>query len=131
MKKFAVVVLSFLFLSFISSAFGAEGAMKHEGSCSGTLLDGSPVSFNYYSDFDGCTDKSKSAVTFTSGLEGLLTGERSFSKSKDNYKFNGYKISFPDSTGNTSGSFTYTDANGERQTVELACEVRDYTYGDC
>lgn len=129
--KFLVVVISFFFLNIISIAHASEGAMKQEGSCAGTLLDGSPVSFNYYSDFDGCADKSKSAVTFTSGLEGLITGERSFSKSKDNYNFTGHKISFPDSTGNTSGSFTYTDPNGVKQTVELACDVRDYEYVDC
>ncbi len=132
MKKFFLVILSLVLINIISTAQAARGsALKTEGSCSGTLADGSPVSFTYYSNFDGCKDVSKSAISFTSGLEGLLTGSRVFKDSKDNYNFPKYKLSFPDSTGNTSGTFSYKDANDQPVSVELQCEVRDYSYADC
>jgi hypothetical protein len=132
MKKFFLVILSFLFINLISTSQAVTGtSLKTEGSCSGTLADGSPVSFTYYSNFDGCSNVSKSAISFTSGIEGLLTGSRSFKGGRDFYNFPKYDLSFPDSTGNTSGTFGYRDANNERQTVELQCEVRDYSYADC
>lgn len=111
--------------------------MKMEGQCSGTLKDGTAVSYTYYSNFDGCKNRSRAAVTFHEGLAlDLHTGVRSFSNGKDIYKFKQDKkevvrLTFADSTGNTSGELTYTDTEGEKQTVELSCMIRDYSYGDC
>lgn len=132
MKHFLFIVISFLVLNLVADANAAVGSsLKTEGSCSGALLDGTPVSLNYYSDFNGCKKVSKSAVTFTSGIEGLFTGSRTFKANKDIYNFPKHKLTFADSTGNTSGRLQYRDANNERQTVELSCEVRDYEYTDC
>lgn len=133
------LITTLLFVFTATSAF-AGTAMKLEGNCNGTLKDGSEVSFSYYSNFDGCKEKSTAAVTFTSNDMGLNTGSRSFIGSKDVYMFdvveNGKKkekvrISFADSTGNTSGSLRYTDANGKKQSVTVQCEIRDYEYSDC
>lgn len=115
----------------------AGTSMKVEGSCSGTLEDATPVSFVYYSSFDGCEDKSKAAVTFHEGIGmDLHTGTREFVGDKDVYKFTqdkeeAVRLTFADSTGNTSGTLRYTDMNGESKTVEVQCEVRDYHYGEC
>lgn len=106
--------------------------MKEEGSCTGKLRNGTPVSYTYYSNFNGCKSVSTSAVQFSSGFEGLLTGTRSFSETSDNYTFNSFKLSFANSTGNTTGKLTYKDpSTGYTKTVTLQCEVRDYEYSDC
>lgn len=125
-------------LAVVLFTLNAEAAtMKFEGQCSGTLKDGTPVSYTYYSNFDGCKNRSRAAVTFHEGLAlDLHTGVRSFSNGKDIYSFKQDKkevvrLTFADSTGNTSGALTYTDLEGEKQTVELSCMVRDYSYGDC
>lgn len=132
MKHVIAIVLSFIVLNLITNAKAATGSsMKVEGSCSGRLNDGTPVSFTYYSNFNGCQNVSKSAITFTSGIEGLFTGSRTFKSNKDIYNFPKHKVTFADSTGNTSGTFQYRDADKALQNVELACEVRDYEYADC
>jgi hypothetical protein len=111
--------------------------MKLEGKCSGTLQDGTTVSYTYYSNFDGCKNRSRAAVTFHEGLAlDLHTGVRSFSKGKDIYQFKQNKkevvrLTFADSTGNTSGELTYTDEQGQNQTVQMSCMIRDYSYEDC
>lgn len=132
MKHFITIAFSLILLILATNTNATVGSsLKVEGSCSGTLNDGSPVSFTYYSDFDGCKNVSKSAITFTSGIEGLFTGSRSFKLNKDIYNFPAHKVTFENSTGNTSGTFEYRDADKSLQNVELACTVRDYEYADC
>lgn len=134
MKHFFLIVLSFLILNLVTNAKADDSgsSMKIEGSCTGTLADGTAVSFTYYSDFNGCQDVSKSAVTFTSGIEGLFTGERTFTETKDIHTYSQYKLSFANSTGNTQGVLRYTDAQGSKQTTQVQCDVRDYEYAeDC
>jgi hypothetical protein len=116
-------------LSFSTTAFSA--AMKVEGLCSGKLLDGTPVAFQYYSDFDGCKKISGAALSYVEGREGMVTGERSFTPASDIYNFGDLKLILKNSTGNTSGKFQYVDDQGGKRTVELQCEVRDYEYSDC
>lgn len=138
MKHLFLIALSFVLLNLVTNAKAQTPkvedkgtSMKLEGSCSGTMADGTAVSLNYYSDFDGCKDVSKAAVTFTSGIEGLFTGKRTFTDSKDNYSFPEQRLSFANSTGNTSGTLKATNAQGESETVNLQCDVRDYEYADC
>lgn len=132
MKQLFLTLLAFLILNLMSNANAAVGAsLKTEGSCSGTLHDGSPVSFTYYSNFNGCRKVSKSAITFTSGIEGLFTGSRLFKAGRDVYNFPKHGLSFVDSTGNTSGKLSYKDEVNVRQVVDVQCEVRDYEYSDC
>ena len=132
MKHLFLIALGFVLLNLVTHAKAAESvkgsSMKIEGSCSGTLADGTAVSFTYYSDFDGLKDLSKSAITFSEGLEGLHTGIRSFKGDEDIYRFLGYKLILANSTGNTSAQFTYPDENGISQSVEVPCDIRDYTY---
>jgi len=125
------LIISFVTLS-LSSLAVAGTSMKVEGSCSGTLADGSEVSYTYYSNFNGCKKVSTSAVSFVNGFDGLYTGTRSFTDSSDNYSFNSYKLTFANSTGNTAGKLTYKDEfSGRTKTVKVKCEVRDYEYTDC
>ncbi|MFP5384777.1 MAG: hypothetical protein ACLGHN_01770 [Bacteriovoracia bacterium] len=132
MKHLFLIALGFVLLNLVTHAEAAESgkgsSMKVEGSCSGTLLDGTAVSFNYYSDFDGIKEISKSAMAFTEGLDGLFTGTRTFKNDNDTYSFPGYKLTLVNSTGNTSAKITYIDMDDNTQTVELPCDVRDYTY---
>lgn len=130
MKKLSLAVLTILVLNYSAEA-AVGSSLKTEGSCSGNLTDGTPVSFTYYSDFDGCKNVSKSAITFNSGIEGLFTGSRAFKGGRDNYNFPRHNLSFADSTGNTSGTLGYRDENNQRQVIQVQCEVRDYSYGDC
>lgn len=128
-------------LFVVTTSTFAGTAMKLEGNCSGALKDGSPVSFTYYSNFDGCREKSTAAVSFSAGNnQGLNTGKRSFEAGRDIYRFNvvengkekqAVRISFADSTGNTSGKLTYLDQNNSRKTVVVQCEIRDYEYSEC
>jgi hypothetical protein len=116
----------------MSGASAATGSIqKIEGSCNGGLVNGTPVSFTYYSDYNGCQKISKSAVTFTSGFEGLFTGNRKFKNGKDLYSFPKHGLSFANSTGNTSGELRYTDEANTRQVITVQCEVRDYEYSEC
>lgn len=131
MKNFLLIVFSFVVLTLVTNAKAADSgsAMKLEGSCTGNLADGTAVSFNYYSDYNGCIDTSKSAVTFTSGIEGLFTGERKLGE-KDVHTYPQHRLSFANSTGNTEGTLHYTDAQGARQSVKVLCDVRDYEYAE-
>jgi hypothetical protein len=132
MKNLLLIVLSFVVLNLVTHAHSAVGSsLKTEGSCSGTLADGSEVSLNYFSDFDGCKNVSKSAITFTAGVDGLFTGSRVFNNNQDIYNFPLHRLTLRDSTGNTTSTLRYRDENGDRQAVELQCEVRDYEYSDC
>lgn len=124
------LIVSIITLSFSSLSYGSS--LKIEGTCSGKLADGSDISYTYYSNFNGCKKKSVAAVNFTSGIEGLFTGTRSFTRSSDIYAFNGYKLIFANSTGNTTGKLNYKDIETNKtKTVTLQCEVRDYEYNDC
>ena len=138
MKHLFLIALSFVLLNLVTHAKAQEpqveelgSSMKLEGSCSGTLKDGTEVSFNYYSDFDGCKDVSKGAVAFNSGVEGLFTGQRSFTETRDNYTFPEQKLSFENSTGNTTGILIMNDLEGKPEAVKLQCDIRDYEYADC
>jgi hypothetical protein len=104
-----------------------------EGSCSGALLDGTSVSYTYYSNYDGCRKVSRAAITFTSGLRGHYRGKRSFTTTEDIYSFRGgFKLIFANSTGNTSGTLVYPDeASGEKKFVTLQCSIRNNEYADC
>ena len=138
MKKFLLIVLSLVLINVMTSAKADTGsadkadtgsAMKVEGTCSGNLADGTAVSFTYYSDFDGCKNESKSAVTFNSGIEGLYTGKRALAD-KDVHSYPQHRLTFANSTGNTEGTLQYTDHQGARQTVKVQCDVRDYEYAE-
>src|SRR5690606_398889 len=107
-------------------------SLKVEGTCSGILNDGQEVGLVYYSDFDGCKEKSVSAVAFTEGIEGLITGTRSFTEKEDIYSFPEHRLILANSTGNTVERLIYQDNEGEQQSDFLKCEVRDYEYEkDC
>jgi len=132
MQMLIRTILTISVFTLISNAQGAIGKeLKPEGNCSGQLLDGTEVSLAYYSDFDGCQKVSRSAITFQSGIEGLTTGSRAFKGENDVYNFPKYKLTFQNSTGNTSGTLEYRDTNRDLQSVELQCEVRDYEFPDC
>lgn len=134
MKDLFLIVVAFLVLTLITNANAkaASGtSMKVEGTCSGTLDDGTAVSFVYYSDFDGCKNVNKGALTFTAGLEGLLTGSRTFKGDSDVYTFPENKLTFANSTGNTSGKLHYKDNKGVKRFIPVSCEVRDYEYPEC
>jgi len=104
-----------------------------EGSCSGALLDGTSVSYTYYSNYDGCRKVSRAAITFTSGLHGHYKGKRSFTTTEDIYSFRGgFKLIFANSTGNTSGTLVYPDEpSGQKKSVTLQCSIRNNEYADC
>jgi hypothetical protein len=132
MKQLFLILLAFLFVAILPNAEAASGsALKPEGSCSGNLADGTPVSFTYFSNFNGCQKTSKGAIAFQSGIEGLITGSRTFKSSKDYYNFPKVDLTFADSTGNLSGKLGYRDAANVRQVIEVQCDVRDYEYVDC
>lgn len=130
MKSVSLVALPALLLSLnLHAASGSS--LKTEGNCTGNLNDGTPVSFTYYSDFNGCKNTSKSAISFHSGIDGLLTGSRSIKGSKDYYNFPRHDLTFANSTGNTSGTLGYRDENNQRHVIKVQCEVRDYEYSEC
>ena len=106
-------------------------SQKIEGSCSGNLVDGTAVSFTYYSNFDGCSKVSKSSLAFHSGIEGLITGSRTFPGNKDYYNFPRNDLTLSNSTGNTFAKFGYRDSYNVRHVISVQCDVRDYTYDDC
>lgn len=124
MKIFAI------FMSLMSLSAWSGSSMKFEGSCIGTLKNKVPIAFTYYSNFDGCKNTSSAAIAYTAGIKGLCTGTRSFKNNQDIYSFTKNTLSFPDSTGNTSGTLKYFDGRAT-QTIKVQCEVRDYEYGDC
>ena len=129
----SIRIVFFLFVSlFTLNAMGRVGSVqKIEGSCTGSLVDGTSVSFTYYSNFDGCKKVSKCSLAFHSGIEGLITGSRSFPGNKDYYNFRRNDLTLLNSTGNTSAQFGYRDSNNARHVISVQCEVRDYTYEDC
>lgn len=130
MKSASLIALSLAFLTFnLHAATGS--ALKTEGSCTGNLQDGTPVSFTYYSNFNGCKNVSKSGISFHSGLDGLYTGSRTLKGGKDYYNFPGHDLTFKDSTGNTSGALGYRDASNQRHVITVQCDVRDYEYAEC
>jgi hypothetical protein len=132
MKQLLLIILSFIILSLVTHARAAVGkSLNYEGSCSGQLRDGTEVNLTYYSDFDGCKTISRSAITFSSGIEGLFTGSRSFKGKNDVYNFPKHRLTFTNSTGNTSALFQYRDTQNELIETELQCEVRDYEYAEC
>lgn len=131
MKDLFILVFAFIVLTLTSNAQAAGSSLKVEGSCTGTLDDGTQVSFTYYSNFNGCKNTAKAAINFNSGIEGLLTGTRSLARGQDVYSFPDHRLTFADSTGNTSGKFRYTNAQGKKKTTTVSCDVRDYEYSDC
>ncbi len=113
---------AFFLALVLSTSFASAASMKIEGTCNGKLGDESPVAFKYYSNFDGCKEKSSAAIVFRVG--DLKTGTRSFTEDKDIYAFTNAKLYFKNSTGNTSGRLS---VNGKNY-VTVQCEVRDYEY---
>ena len=126
------VTVKILATLFALSSFAAWSgtSKKLEGTCTGTLKNKTPIAFTYYSNFDGCKNTSSAAITFTSGVDGLLTGTRSFKNNKDVYVFPKSSLIFDDSTGNTEGTLKVFDGRAN-QTIQVQCEVRDYEYGEC
>ncbi len=132
MKQLFLILLAFLFVAILPEAGAATGSsLKIEGSCTGNLADGTPVSFIYYSDYNGCRKVNKGAIAFQSGIEGLITGSRTFTGGKDYYNFPKNDLTFADSTGNTSGKLGYRDSENVRHVIQVQCDVRDYEYADC
>lgn len=128
MKYLALALFALFFTQFSQAA----EALKIEGTCTGTTSDGVTVGITYYSDFDGCKAKSKAAISFTQGQEGLYTGQRKFVGNSDLYNFGQTTLRFANSTGNTSGVLKLLNpATGAKESVQLTCEVRDYEYMDC
>lgn len=122
-----------LFLLGIVTFANAGGEQKLEGKCSGQLEDGSQVGFSYFSNYEGCQGNISSSIKFSSesGL-GYHQGKRTFANQKDIYSFKSrYQLTFEDSTGNISGVLDYFDVQGERQSITVQCEIRDYEYEDC
>lgn len=132
MKFFCAGLILFGIVSFAN----ASGDQKLEGKCSGRFADGLQVGFSYFSNYEGCQGNISSSIKFTSesGL-GFHKGKRTFENQKDIYSFNSqqdiYQLTFEDSTGNISGVLDYFDLQGERQSITVQCEIRDYEYGDC
>ncbi|MBA2404819.1 MAG: hypothetical protein H0V66_08615 [Bdellovibrionales bacterium] len=121
----------FILLSFSTFA-QSQSELKVEGNCKGDLRDGSKVSFTYYSNFNGCQQKINAAIKLSPSFGSqYVKGKREFENSQDIYTMNDYRITFKDSTGNTSGVFSYLDVVGKRQSVDVQCEIRDYEYDEC
>ncbi len=121
-----------LYVGLCFSAFAQESEMKLEGSCHGNFSDGTPVSFTYYSDFNGCQQNINAAIKLSPNFGSqYFKGKRAFEDSKDIYTVETYRVTFKDSTGNTSGVFSYLDVVGHRQSITVQCEIRDYEYDEC
>lgn len=123
------IILSLVVMFFSTAAFSLS--MKIEGGCAGTLADGSQIAFQYYSNFNGCTNSAKAAINYDQGREGMVTGKRAFTERSDIYTFGKEKLTFANSTGNTTGRYSYINSTGARKTVTLQCDVRDYEYAEC
>lgn len=110
---------------FATLPLAYAGELNYQGQCTGEN-----ISFTYYSDYDGQKKQSHAAISFNSGREGLQTGKRSFQGNKDIYQFEDVKLTFKNSTGNTTGLYTYVDeTDGKtKRTIQLQCEIRDYEY---
>lgn len=131
-------IISSLFLLTASLSFAGTN-LKLEGTCNGSFKNGTPVSFTYHSNFNGCKNTSTGAIAFTDGSGKVLTGVRTLG-SKDVYSFKikegkktreHVRLTFANSTGNTEGSIRYLNENNKIQTATVSCEIRDYEYGDC
>ncbi len=132
----------FFILSFAVVEFSHAGvSMKLEGTCRATQLDRTVKTFKYFSSFNGCKNKSSAAYTTKTG-DSVLTGVREFVGDKDVYTFSTgtvedtIRLTFANSTGNTSGTMTYYDDTlGEqaprKRTIKVTCEIRDYEYAEC
>ncbi len=105
--------------------------MKLEGNCAGKLADGTSIAFQYYSNFNGCKNTASAAISYEQGYDGMTTGKRSLRETSDTYTFGKANLVFANSTGNTSGKFRYNDRRGDRKSVTLQCDVRDYEYAEC
>jgi len=122
-----VKILTALFVMLLSLSALSGTAMKLEGNCSGKTSDKSPISFSYYSDFNGCKNISHAAISFSGERSELLTGRRSLRSNHDHYNFaNHAALKFKNSTGNTSGILKIDD-----ETIHVQCEIRDYEYAEC
>lgn len=129
--KLIFTVLTLLSLSLTVFA-QAEDELKVEGNCSGTLADGTHLSFTYFSNFNGCQQNIRAAIQFNSNFgSGYYKGKRVFEESEDIYTIDSYKVTFKNSTGNVSGVFSYLDVVGKRQSLNVQCEIRDYEYDEC
>ncbi len=132
-----VFIFAFVFISGVASA----SEMKLEGSCKGIKADGTPISFTYFSGFDGCQNKSEAAITFAedSSQAGLFTGIRLIQNGEDKYSFTRTNektkpsiwLIFADSSGNSQGVFKQREVNGKITSVTLECEIREYEYEEC
>ncbi len=130
------IVSFFVFVLISSMASASE--MKQEGSCKGIDVDGTPISFTYFSGFNGCQNKSEAAITFAedSSQAGLFTGIRMIQNGEDKYSFTRSNkrgqpslwLVFADSSENTQGVFKHRKANGKITSVTLECEIRQYEY---
>lgn len=121
-------VLVFLFFA----TFAQASNVKLEGACYGDLIDGSRVSFYYYSNFNGCQKRSTAVIRFFTKFEPVnYKGKRTFQNDRDIYTFDDYRVSFKDSTGNTDGIFSYYNDYGWRRSVKVKCVVLDYEFEAC
>lgn len=119
--------MKMLMLLALLPTFAFSATMKLEGSCQGTFKNGEPVSFNYYSNFNGCRNTATGGIAFLAGGdERLKTGKRKLTDSKDTYTFSGITLIFKNSTGNTGAKLKM-----KGETLEVSCNVRDYEYADC
>jgi hypothetical protein len=123
------IIFSAVVMFFSLSVFSAS--LHLEGSCAGKLADGSSIVFQYYSNFNGCQKVARAGISYQQGREGMVTGSRSFTEKSDIYAFGKVRLIFANSTGNTTGKYRYTDGRGDRQSVVLQCDVRDYEYAEC
>ncbi|HXH29845.1 MAG TPA: hypothetical protein VNJ01_03430 [Bacteriovoracaceae bacterium] len=144
MKKIVIMSAFFIVTLTLASLSHAGVSMKLEGSCKLVQADSSVKHFVYYSNFSGCSNKSSAAISIDEG-QALYTGVRSFVGEKDVYSFvvdeNGkkqeaVKLTFANSTGNTSGTITYLDDSIDdraprKRTAKVTCEIRDYEYAEC
>lgn len=128
MKQIFTVLVFLFFYTFAQ----AKDDLKLEGACYGDLIDGSRVSFYYYSNFNGCQKRSTAVIRFFINFEPVnYKGKRTFQNERDIYTFHGYRVSFKDSTGNTDGLFSYYDDYGWRRSVKVKCWIIDYEYEAC
>jgi hypothetical protein len=133
MKKTFYIIMVTLTTSLMVHARANMNSMNLEGKCQGKLADNRTIEFTYYSDFDGCKEKSQAGITFSSEVlgHGLLTGVRSFTETVDNYAFKNKNLTFKNSTGNTGGEFTYRDSMNQVKTIPVTCQIRNYEYAPC
>ncbi|HXH73420.1 MAG TPA: hypothetical protein VNJ08_00540 [Bacteriovoracaceae bacterium] len=126
------IILCIAILGLSLCAFAqAEDEMKLEGSCNGNYTNGKPVSFTYFSNFNGCQQKIKAAIKFApdSGSQ-HHKGNRAFENNQDIYTLGTYQVSFADSTDIKEGIFSYLN-DGKRESIIVKCVIRNYEYYEC